>query len=231
MLVACLDVGKLKPKIIRSKRKTIALVVQPNGELLVRAPQRATQRQISAMLKKHAGWIAKKQAEVQARQAAFAPRQFVDGEEFLFLGEIYALKILSQQKPALELKQDFQLAKSAQGAAKDIFENWYKKEACHIFNERVAHYAEKHGFDVKQVKLSSARTRWGSCSSKGYINLTWRLVMAPLEIIDYVVVHELCHLREANHSSAFWAQVGAIMPDYKSRRRWLKENGGQFHWQ
>lgn len=218
------------PKIIRSKRKTIALIVQPNGELLVRAPQRATQRQITDMLEKHAGWIAKKQAEIKFRPAAFASRQFVAGEIFFFLGKRYSLEIISAQKPVLVLKQNFQLAQLAQSEAKTIFEHWYKKEARRIFTERIAHYAEKHGFDVKQVKLSSARTRWGSCSSKGYINLTWRLVMAPPEIIDYVVVHELCHLREANHSSAFWAQVAAIMPDYKSQRRWLKENGQLFHW-
>ena len=219
------------PKIVRSKRKTIALIVQPNGELLVRAPQRATQRQINAMLEKHAEWIAKKQAEVKARPVVNPPRQLVAGEKFFFLGQQYSLEIVNLTKPALRLNGNFQLSKSVQGEAKAHFEKWYKKEARHIFNERVAFYAEKHGFDVKQVKLSSARTRWGSCSSKGYINLTWRLVMAPLEIIDYVVVHELCHLREANHSSAFWAQVAAIVPDYKSRRKWLKENGHLFHWQ
>ena len=219
------------PKIIRSKRKTIALVVQPNGELLVRAPQRATLKQINAMLKQHADWIAKKQTEVKARQDAFTPRQFVNGEEFLFLGKNYPLKLVQLAKPTLALNGTFQLAKSVEGQAKEIFERWYKKQARQIFNERITHYAEKYGFDVKQVKLSSARTRWGSCSSKGYINLTWRLVMTPLEIIDYVAVHELCHLREANHSPAFWAQVAAILPDYKVRRRWLKENGARFYWE
>lgn len=221
----------LSPKIIRSKRKTIALVVQANGELLVRAPQRATKRQISALLEKHADWIVKKQAEVKARQVTKPSRQFVDGEKFFFLGEEYSLEIVNVNKPKLDLSRNFQLAKSMQSEAKAVFEYWYKKEARHIFNQRIAYYAEKHGFDVKQVKLSSARTRWGSCSSKGYINLTWRLVMMPMPIIDYVVVHELCHLREANHSKAFWAQVAAIMPDYKSRRRWLKENGHLFHWE
>ncbi len=219
------------PKIIRSKRKTIALVVQPDGELLVRAPQRATQKQINEMLEKYADWIVKKQAEAKAKQRAFAPRQFKEGEVFLFLGEKYALELTNAKKSTFTLNGKFQLAKSAQGEAKEIFERWYKKEARRIFKERVAYYAKKHDFDVKQVKLSSARTRWGSCSSKGYINLTWRLVMAPLEIIDYVVVHELCHLREANHSKAYWAQVAAIMPDYKTRRKWLKENGTKFHWE
>jgi predicted metal-dependent hydrolase len=219
------------PQIIRSKRKTIALVVQSNGELLIRAPQRATLKQINAMLSKHADWIAKKQAQAKTAQAAFTPREFVKGEKFLFLGENYAFELTNTKKPTLTLNGRFQLAQTIQGEAKKHFEKWYKKEARTIFNERVAYYATKNGFDVKKVKLSSARTRWGSCSAKGYINLTWRLVMAPLEIIDYVVVHELCHLREANHSKAYWAQVVAIMPDYKSRRKWLKENGRDLHWE
>lgn len=219
-----------KPKIIRSKRKTIALVVQSNGELFVRAPQRTTLKEINAMLEKHADWVIKKQAEVKARQAALPAHQFVDGEEFLFLGENHSLELVQLAKPTLALHGTFQLAKSVEGQTKEMFERWYKNQARQIFNERITYYAEKHGFDVEQVKLSSARTRWGSCSSKGYINLTWRLVMAPLEIIDYVVVHELCHLREANHSPAFWAQVAAILPDYKVRRKWLKENGAKLHW-
>ena len=221
----------LAPKIIRSKRKTIALVVQPNGELLVRAPQRATRRQIDAMLEKHADWIIKKQAEVKAKQIANSLRQFTAGEHFFFLGQEYPLEFVNITKPKLNLNGNFQLAKSARGGAKALFEKWYKKEARRIFNERVAMYAKKHGFDVQKVKLSSARTRWGSCNSKGYINLTWLLVMAHIKIIDYVVVHELCHLREDNHSKAYWAQVGAIMPDYKMRRKWLKDNGHQFHWE
>lgn len=219
------------PKIIRSKRKTIALVVQPDGELLVRAPQRATQKQIKAMLTKYADWVIKKQAEVKARDVVQPSRRFVSGEKFFFLGEQYLLEFVGAKKPTLRLNTNFQLAGTAQENAKNLFENWYKQEARHVFNERVEHYAKKHAFTVKQVKLSSAQTRWGSCSSKGYINLTWRLVMAPIEIVDYVVVHELCHLREPNHSPAFWAQVATIIPDYKERRRWLKDNGNQFYWQ
>ena len=219
------------PKIIRSKRKTIALVIQSDGELLVRAPKRATRKQIDALLAKHADWIAKRQAEAQARTAVNPPHVFVDGEKFFFLGAAYPLEMVGAQEAALQLDGAFRLLKSKQGEARTLFETWYKTEARALFNQRIAYYAELHGFDVKKVKLSSAQTRWGSCSSKGYINLTWRLVMAPLDTIDYVVVHELCHLREANHSSAFWGEVAKIMPDYQARRTWLKKNGHLFHWE
>ena len=214
-------------KIIRSRRRTIALIVQTDGSLLVRAPNRATRRQINAMVLQHAEWIAKKQARVS--EFAITPRQFIEGERFPFLGESYSLKLVAAEKPLIELNGNFHLAKSALGQAEQIFEKWYRQQARSVFTERVDFYAGEFGFKYAKLKLSSARTRWGSCSAKGNINLTWRLVMAPLEIIDYVVVHELSHLREHNHSKAFWLQVEATLPDYKSRRKWLKENGRRFH--
>ena len=217
-------------KIIRTKRKTIALVVQPDGQLVIRAPKRATKWQINALIKKHADWIAKKQAEALEAQEKFAPHQFVEGEEFYFLGEKYALRFVENAKSDLILESDFQMNPSARENAEGIFERWYKKEARQIFSERVDFYAKKYDFSYQKLKLSSAKRRWGSCSSLGNINLTWRLVMMPPEIIDYVVVHELCHLREQNHSKKFWTQVGAIMPEYKSRRKWLKEKGREFSW-
>ena len=217
-------------KIIRSKRKTIALVVQRDGKLIVRAPKRATKREINVLVKKYADWIEKKQAQFLAEAESFSPRKFVEGEEFFFLGKIYFLQITGAKKTALRLwGEHFQLAKFAEENAEWHFEKWYKKEARKIFTKRVEFYAEKYDFEYAKLKLSSARTRWGSCSSNGNINLTWRLVMMPQEIIDYVIVHELCHLREQNHSRAFWAQVEAILLDYKKRRKWLKENGRGFH--
>ncbi len=217
-------------KIIRSKRKTIALVVQPDGKLIIRAPKRATKRQINALIKKYADWIEKKQAQFLVEAESFSPRKFLEGEEFFFLGKSYFLQITGAKKTTLRLwGEHFQLAESAQADAEWHFEKWYKKEARRIFSERVEFYAKKYDFEYAKIKLSSARTRWGSCSAKGNINLTWRLVMAPLEIIDYVTVHELSHLREHNHSKAFWVQVEAILPDYKERRKWLKENGRRFH--
>lgn len=220
----------MKPKIVRSKRKTIALVVQPDGELLIRAPKRATRKEIDALLEKHAAWVAKKQAEAKAKETATPSHQFVEGEHFPFLGKKYPLRLLPKPEPALSFKDEFYLAKDLQPRANAIFEKWYKKAARHFFNERVRYYAEKYGFEVAKVKLSSAKKRWGSCSSTGNLNLVWRLVMASPEIVDYVIVHELCHLREANHSKRFWAEVEAILPDYRSRRRWLKENGHQLYW-
>ena len=216
-------------KIIRSRRKSIALVIQPDGELIVRAPKRATRKQINSLIEKHADWIVKKQIQAKETQALFAPHQFLEGESFPFLGEHYPLEFVDSEKPKLVFVNQFQLAKSVEEEAEVIFEQWYKKQAREIFTLRVEHYGQKNGFSYQKVKLSSAKRRWGSCSAKGNLNLTWRLVMMPIAIIDYVIVHELCHLRELNHSKRFWANVEEILPDYKTRRKWLKENGNKFH--
>ncbi len=109
--------------------------------------------------------------------------------------------------------------------AKEAFTAWYRAQARPLIEERARAFAARYGFNYKQLKITSARTRWGSCSSRGTLSFTWRLVMAPPECLDYVVVHELAHLRVANHSWTFWEEVGAILPDYKARRKWLRVNG------
>ncbi len=127
---------------------------------------------------------------------------------------------------SMSLKADrFLLERRALPQAEAAFAAWYKAQARGLVEERVRHFAARYGFSYRQVRITSARTRWGSCSSKGRLCFTWRLVMAPPECIDYVVVHELAHLRVANHSLAFWHVVSAILPDYKARRKWLHDNG------
>lgn len=101
----------------------------------------------------------------------------------------------------------------------------YKREARDIIIPRVAEFADKYGFTYNSVKITSAMTRWGSCTSKKNLNFTYRLALAPGRVRDYVIVHELCHLRQMNHSKKFWSEVEAIMPDYKTQEKWLKENG------
>ena len=212
-------------KLVRSKRKTLSLIVETNGTLTVRAPLRMKETDIRRFIEEKKGWIKQKQAK--ALKDAVAPRQFVDGESFLYLGKEVTLRIVPNGNSALMMDGIFKLTKSAQPRAESVFEDWYKKQARKVLSERVNFFSHKYGFKVGKIRISSARTRWGSYSSKGTLSFTWRLVMAPLEIIDYVVVHELCHSKELNHSKAFWAQVEAILPDYKWRRKWLKSNGAK----
>ena len=210
-------------KLVRSKRRTLSLIVEADGTLTVRAPLRMKEADIRRFIEAKTGWIKQKQARV--REEALAPRQYVDGETFWYLGVEIPLRLVPSQKPALVMDKVFKLAKSAQPKAESVFTAWYRQQARAVLTERVSHFARNHDLKPGKLRISSARTRWGSCSAKGTLSFTWRLVMAPPEVIDYVVVHELCHLKELNHSKAFWAQVGKILPDYKKRRAWLKKNG------
>jgi predicted metal-dependent hydrolase len=212
-------------QLIRSKRKTIALIVRPDGSLIVRAPQRASSQSIQEFVAKNIRWIEKKQAQVRAA-APPSPKKYLSGESFEFLGNAYPLEILQGgQKNVLLEDGKLKLAESARGRAGIVLERWYREQARGILKERVDFYARQHGFHYRRFGITSARTRWGSCSASGSLNFSWRLIQAPMEAVDYVVVHELVHTVFHDHSKKFWEKVEMIMPDYRQRRKWLKNNG------
>lgn len=215
-------------KIVRTARKTIALIVNAQGQLIVRAPKRVSNQQIWAFIEEKQDWITQKQAAAREKLARTETHGFAPGETFLYLGTGYPLEIVPATRPALSLVNGvFRLSKNAAPRALDAFTRWYRQQARLVLEERAKVLAAQHQLKYERIKISSARTRWGSCSSLGTLSFTWRLVMAPLPVIDYVVVHELAHLQEKNHSSRFWDKVAAMMPDYAARRRWLKENASR----
>jgi len=213
-------------QIVRTRRKTLALIVKPDGSVIVRAPMRIPAKSIDKFIEKYADWVERKRAEALAFRPP-PPRQYLPGEQFLFLGRAYPLEIVPGQRPPLLLNGGFKLSEAAQSRAVDVFERWYRARAKQILSERVRCYAEEHGFAYKAVRITSARTRWGSCSSSGSLSFSWRLILAPVEVVDYVVVHELAHTVFHNHSKRFWKQVEKLMPDYKERKAWLRKNGQQ----
>jgi predicted metal-dependent hydrolase len=214
---------------IRAKRRTVSIQIKPDGKVIVRAPLRIAEKTVRAFVESKADWITRKKAELAAHTPVTA-RQFRDGECFLLLGREIPLRVEPGQRAALTLKDAFILSPKALPNAADIFEKWYKTYALALLKERVALYAAQHGFKPERIRISSARTRWGSCSSRGTLSFTWRLVMAPLEVVDYVVIHELVHLRVHNHSKTFWDSVAALMPDYKRHMAWLKANSARMVW-
>jgi hypothetical protein len=216
---------KTTPTIIRSKRKTFALEVKRDGSLVVRAPLRATRAQVEALVNQKGDWIKAKQELVKSLYPPASPRRYVDGEEFLYLGQSYRLAIVDGGAEPLVLSDRFYLASQALPGAPAVFEAWYRQQAFQVISRRVEWFASRDGFVYRQVKISRARTRWGSCSPTGVLSFSWRLVMAPLGVIDYVVIHELVHLHVKNHSRAFWDRVKVLMPDYKVQLAWLKQNG------
>ena len=207
-----------------NRRKNLAIQISNDGEIIVKAPYGTPEETIRLALEKHKKWIEKKLFEINQRDPKFLKRKFINGEGFLYLGNWYRLEIVKNQKEPLILKDFFYLSDKYKEKAREVFINWYKKQAKKVINERVNYYSNLTGLNPKSVKITSAQKRLGSCSSKGNLNFSWRLVMLPVRVIDYVVVHELAHLEEHNHSKNFWVKVKTIMPDYEKHKNWLKEN-------
>ena len=200
--------------------------MEDNGVLTVRAPIRMSEALIQEFVAKHADWVAKKQAERHAMIPA-QPKQYQPGEHFPYLGQEYALAVVQIQHPPLILEDQFLLAESARANAALVFQNWYRQQANLLIPARVKLFADQYDLHYARVRITSARTRWGSCSSQGTLSFSWRLIMTPLEVVDYVVIHELAHTVHHNHSKRFWGLVEKILPEYKERRKRLKQYGQQ----
>jgi len=218
-------------EIIYSRRKSIALIVQPNGKVIVRAPLRTSQRLIQEFVKSKSDWLTFTLDRVKKRQAVNPTLSFKEGSLFWYLGKQFPLSLVSNQSKIFSFRQGFFLKTSHLDQSKRVFEKWYKQEAKKTLSERTHYYAQKYGFSFKKINITSAKTRWGSCSTRGSINFTWRLIMVPLEMIDYVIIHELVHTKIPNHSQKFWEMVEKFLPDYRKRRLWLKKNGSLFQFE
>jgi predicted metal-dependent hydrolase len=211
-------------EIIRSKRKTIALIISDNAKLIVKAPDKTSIEEIYEVVKRHRRWI-KKHIEFVKGLPKDKEKQFTEGESFLLLGKAYSLFLSRDSETPLKFDNGFYLDERYREKARDLFIDFYKKTAKAIISERVDYYSKLTGIEYKGIKITSAKKRWGSCSRNNNLSFTYNLIMAPLSVIDYVVVHELCHVLEHNHSKNFWDKVKTIKPDYEDAKKWLKEKG------
>ena len=187
-------------KIIRSNRKTLAIQINPDLSVTVRAPMYAPQSDIERILREKEGWIQKHIEKIREQEAKRKKTQGEKGE----YGESVERDYLTNEE----------IKKLADKALQHI-------------PKRVSYFAKQIGVTYGRITIRNQKTRWGSCSSKGNLNFNCLLMLTPPEVIDYVVVHELCHRKEMNHSEAFWAEVEKILPYYKEQVKWLKENGGK----
>jgi predicted metal-dependent hydrolase len=215
-------------KIIRSKRRTIALQVNSDATLTVKIPYGISMGYVERFIEEKRNWIEKKQAQFKEAKGKHKPKQFTEGEEFLFAGRAYPLEIVpgSKAKIALTAEGKLRITEKCLEAPKHYIEWFYKQFAKKHINERTREIAETFGYKYTSIKINSAKTRWGSCSMRGNLNFSWRLVIMPPEMIDYVIVHELVHLEIKDHSKRFYARMSELMPDHKRREKWLKENSG-----
>lgn len=209
-------------RIVRSHRRTVALIIAPDATLTIRAPWRVPLKFIEEFVAEKSSWIAKKIGEVSRRPQARS-KEFVEGESFLFLGQAYPLKFTAAG--AISLTDSLLLPRTFQVAARARLASWYRREARRLITQRVRLYSLALGDHPRSVRLTSPRHRWGSCGPNSTLNFNWRLIMAPLPVLDYVVVHEISHLQIKNHSRRFWNRVAKSYPNWREARSWLHRNG------
>jgi predicted metal-dependent hydrolase len=210
-------------KIVRSRRRTIALIVTPDARLIVRAPLRAPDAVIAAAIREKSGWILKKICEMKKRPQAII-HTFSEGEIFWFLGRPYPLHLIDDGGGAIRRTDRLEVPRTVRPDVPRAIRHWYTEEAAKEIRSRCMWFSMMTGYSPTGIRITDARQRWGSCNHRGGLNFSWRLIQAPLSIVDYVIVHELVHLRQPDHSRKFWAKVEALMPDYRQRREWLREN-------
>lgn len=207
-------------EIVRSKKSSISIRIMPDGTVKVSAPHLMPKWFINRFIKSKEEWILKHQQIIKAR---LQERGSTDG--YLYLGKRYQLELGKNQKELVELRDKLYLGSPNKRYVKTYLTSWYKQQARKVIVERVYHYARLAGLEFKSIQITSAETRWGSCSSEKSLNFNWKLIMAPIEVIDYVVAHELAHLTELNHSRDFWETVRKMYPLYREHRTWLKRHG------
>ncbi|MBE7086435.1 MAG: M48 family metallopeptidase [Clostridiales bacterium] len=210
----------IKPdEIIRSRRRTLSISIDSFGRLIVRAPIRFDEERIFAFLKEKESWILRKQAERKGAGMDLPPDN-LDGYEFLLLGKKTKIQLVEGTKVGFDAEQN--VIYLPHKNAKERLVKWLKENAKRILATVTQQKAKEMQTTFQSVSISSAKTRWGTCSFDNKIRYSFRLLYAPKEVVEYVAVHELAHTKHKNHSPQFWAEVTKYVPDWKQKRKWLK---------
>ena len=180
------------------------------------------------ILRDNAAWVVEKVRKYDKYREQVPDRQFEEGKSFPYLGEPY--EVIVERRPSSSITDGkFRLAQHhvKETSIKRALETLYRRNARQRFERRADHFANEMGVEYEEIEIRNQRTRWGSCSTNGILGLNWRLMMAPPEIIDYIIVHEVAHLRQPNHDNEFWSLVAEYDPEYESHAEWLMENSTQ----
>lgn len=208
-----------------SRKKTMNIVVERNGSLSVLVPEQTQEQEILDVLNLKEYEITKKIIQWKETQANRVVRRYMSGQSFMYLGKNYSLHFIDNQRNKLYLKNGKFLMKSDIDNPRQEFINFYKKQAKIKIIERYQLYKNLVNKEPRKIEIRDIQNRWGSCTPKNEIYYHWKCIMAPINIIDYLIVHELCHLEHSDHSREFWNKVSSILPDYERSKNWLKING------
>ena len=217
-------------EVVRSDRRKRSVSFEVRDErVTVRVPKRLSEKHLREFIVKRTPWIIAKLKEARERPP-IKPKEYVNGELFPYLGHDYRLKIDTGDEKSVELRDGYlqisllRTDPKPRETAQRLLESWYKDQISAYLKDKVVWFAKVIGVNPKSITVKSYKSRWGSCSPKGDLSFNWRLVFMPHPIIDYVVVHELCHILELNHSKRFWQHVERHIPDHRVRRHALKHH-------
>ena len=219
-------------EIIRTERSKSASIEIEDDIVKVTVPKNLSDFRIENLIRNRTTWIRQK-LKIQTEIIRPKPKEYVSGETFTYLGRNYRLKCVSDGVEDAKLKNGYLTVHVEKGvtgsdferSVKTSLEQWYRGHALSKLEEKTKRYASIIGVIPKSVDLKDYKARWGSCSSSGDVTYNWRIIIAPHQIVDYIVVHELCHLLEHNHGPKYWKHVEHVIPNYKDCRQWLKVNG------
>ena len=211
--------------IIYSERKTLSVIVERDRSVIVRAPKNTSTEVIAKEIEKRKRLIQKKIEHNQKYPFEKQAKEFVAGESLMYLGKNYKLNIVDEQIDGVLFDSKFLISKENQKQANKLFKTWYIKSANEIITPKAKATANQIGVKYNNINILDIKYRWGSCTPKDNIHFNWRLIKAPITVIEYIIVHELTHLLESNHTQEFWNRVSAQLPNYDKAKQWLKENG------
>ena len=213
----------------RPRRRTASIVIHPDNRIDVLAPVGISEARIAAWVSSKQLWIERKMLFNTHTRSQHQAKRYQQDEAFTLLGRDYALNLQPSTRRQVKLCGDslicYTPAPDQRLAIQKQITGWYKQYAAAHLQQRVEHYAARTDTSPALVGIKNYRSRWGSCHIDGRIYFNWRIIIAPAHVSDYVVVHELCHLHQHNHSPAYWQKVASIMPDYRQAQQWLKING------
>jgi predicted metal-dependent hydrolase len=212
-------------QIVYSRRKTLELSVERDKWIIVRAPEGTSEETIHQAVEAKRFWLFQKVNSEQKYSERAAQKEFVSGETIQYLGRNYRLDVTDSDVDGVTFQSRFEISRKSQPNAADLFRMWYLKRAEERIPRRAKYFAETLGVRFNRILISDMRVRWGSCTPKSNLNFNWRLMKAPTAVIDYVIVHELAHLIEPNHTRRFWNIVSIQVPRFDWAREWLRKHG------
>ncbi len=216
---------QIEYSIVYSVRKTIAIIVERDRSVIVHAPLNTSNELIEKEIDKRKFLLFQKINHTQKYNLPREQKEFVSGESLMYLGKYYKLEVVEEPFEGIEFDNRFLISKSHQKESMQLFKKWYIKQAEIKLIPKVKEFAKKLGVHYKKISILDLKYRWGSCTPKDNINFNWRIIKAPINVIDYIIVHELTHLLVENHTSEFWNIVSIQLPHYNKAKDWLKENG------